>query len=469
MSLSLSLYHRLPARSRSLVASARGYHLRWWRYDKRTEELVEQALERDHWTRDQWREWQSERISYLLERSAKHVPYYRNMWDNRVQGNGDEWIDLENWPILEKKVLRERGKEFIASDRSDSKLFRDHTSGTTGTSLSVWSSRNILKQWYALHEARCKRWYGISRKDRWAMFGGQLVVPAGQKKPPYWVWNHGLNQLYMSAYHISNATSESYLRALASYRVKYILGYPSAIYSLAQAALTLKSVDLDIDVVVTNAEPLYDHQRSTIAEAFGCSVRETYGMAEMAAAASECEAGKLHLWPEVGFVESQSDSGAGQPYDLICTGLINDDMPLIRYRVGDRGRLSRDECECGRRLPLLDGIDGRSDDVLYTSDGRAIGRMDPVFKNDLPILEAQIIQESLGSVSVKYVRADGFDKRCLSDLGDRIRERLGDIEVLFDEVSEIPRTSNGKFRAVICNLPEETVAGLRNANSDASN
>lgn len=458
MSLALSLYHRLPVRSRSLVASARGYYLSWWRYDKRTEELVEAALERDYWTHSEWQAWRNERLHYVLKRAATHVPYYRQMWEERRQnGDGSSLEKLENWPILEKKILRERGKEFIADDRSESKMFHDHTSGTTGTSLSIWLTRDAVKRWYALHEARCRRWHGIGRRDRWAMLGGQLVVPSKQKSPPFWVWNRGLNQLYMSAYHISLQTAHDYLRALAAYNVKYILGYPSAIYSLAQAAVQLRPAGLQIETVIANAEPLYDHQRSTIAEAFNCPVRETYGMAEIAAAASECERGKLHLWPEAGIVETDDKESS----DLICTGLINDDMPLIRYRVGDRGRFSDEKCECGRLLPVLDGIDGRCDDVLYTSDGRAVGRMDPVFKNDLPIIEAQIVQESLHRIVVKYVRADGFHRKALTRLGDRICDRLGDILVEFEEVAEVPRTNNGKFRAVICNLPKEIIEQLK--------
>lgn len=458
MSLALSLYHRLPVRSRSLVASARGYYLSWWRYDRRTEELVEAALERDHWTRSEWEAWQDERLHYVLRRAAEQAPHYRRMWEERRQkGDRSSLEKLENWPILEKKILKERGKDFIADDCSQSKMYHDHTSGTTGTSLSIWLNRDTVKQWYALHEARCRRWYGMNRRDRWAMLGGQLVVPAQQKSAPFWVWNRGLNQLYMSAYHISPQTARDYLRALTTYNIKYILGYPSAIYSLAQEAVRSRPAGLQIETVVVNAEPLYDHQRSTIAEAFNCPVRETYGMAEIAAAASECEQGKLHLWPEAGIVEADGTESS----DLICTGLINDDMPLIRYRVGDRGRLSHEECKCGRLLPVLDGIDGRCDDVLYTSDGRAVGRMDPVFKNDLPILEAQIIQESLHRIAVKYVRADGFHQNALRDLSDRIRDRLGDIQVELEEVTEIARTNNGKFRAVICNLPKEVVEELK--------
>ena len=146
--------------------------------------------------------------------------------------------------------------------------------------------------------------------------------------------------------------------------------------------------DLRMNVVVTNAEPLADHQRAVIAEAFHCAVRETYGMNENVAAASECEAGQLHLWPEVGIAETVDG-------EFICTGLVNTDMPLIRYRVGDRGGLgaATEPCACGRTLPVISSVDGRSSDLLITRDGRRVFWLSPVF-HGLPVRESQIVQDA---------------------------------------------------------------------------
>jgi phenylacetate-CoA ligase len=381
------------------------------------------------------------------------------MWaQRRRKGDRRSWEYIENWPILEKQSLRKRAPAFVADDCRRSKMFHDHTSGTTGTSIDIWLSADTVKDWYALHEARSRRWYGVSRKDRWAMFGGQLVTRQAQREPPFWVWNAGLNQLYMSAYHIAPQFTRAYLRALARYRIRYLLGYPSAIYNLAYEAIRQKLPRVTFDVVVANAEPLYQYQREVISEAFSCPVRETYGMAEIAAAASECTQTRLHQWPEAGIIEidpeNTDDDGTG---DLICTGLMNQDMPLIRYRVGDVGGLSNDECDCGKRLPLLAHIEGRRDDILFTRDGRRVGRLDPIFKKGLPVVEAQIIQRSLSSVVVRYVPDDGFDGKSRLELADRLRERMGDIEVGFDEVGAIPRTSRGKFKAVVCEIPADTI------------
>jgi phenylacetate-CoA ligase len=264
----------------------------------------------------------------------------------------------------------------------------------------------------------------------------------------------------MSSYHLAPDLIPSYLDAIVRHRPSYVLGYTSALYALAQEALRLGRRDIRFEVAITNAEPVFDYQRETISAAFECPVRETYGMAEIVGAASECEAGRLHLWPEVGVMEVVDDFGdavaAGDSGHLICTGLLNEDMPLIRYRLGDRGAAApQTPCSCARTLPAVARIDGRSDDVLYTTDGRAVGRLDPVFKGRLPIREAQIIQHSLKEVRVRFVPAADFTPASLSELTARLRARLGPMEIVTEAVEAIPRTDRGKFRAVVCQLSPE--------------
>jgi phenylacetate-CoA ligase len=265
----------------------------------------------------------------------------------------------------------------------------------------------------------------------------------------------------MSTFHLSPDTIHSYLQALQHYRIRYLWGYSSALFSLAWNILDSKCYDLQMQVVITNAEPLFEYQRQAISEAFRCPVRETYGMSEAVTAASECEAGKLHLWPEVGITEVFIDSAPaphGQAGDFICTGLLNLDMPLIRYKVGDRGTIPHPEetCPCGRTLPLLAALDGRIDDQIHTPDGRIIGQqIDTLFDSDMPIREGQIIQDKLDEFRIRYVPAPGFTPETGKAMVERLRARIGAVKVTLDPVAEIPRGANGKFRVVVCNLPSE--------------
>ncbi len=467
----MQVYYHSPYALQVLAASAKGYYLRWWRYGPETDKLVEEALEREDWSREKRQAWQEERLARVLHRAATQVPYYREQWARRRrQGDLASWEHLENWPVLEKGPLRQNPTAFVADGCELWRMFPESTSGSTGTPLSLWQSRKTLQAWYALFEARCRRWYGVSRHDRWAILGGKLIAPVTRRTPPFWVWNEAFHQLYMSSYHLAPDHIPRYLEALHIYRIKYLWGYTSALHALAQEVVRSGRQDLQMAVVITNAEPVFDYQRQAIEEAFRCPVRETYGMSEMVAAASECEAGNLHLWPEAGILEVLVDGRRVEPEcsgDLVCTGLLNDDMPLIRYRVGDRGALSGQEeaCPCCRSLPLVAAIEGRLDNVLYTPDRRSIGRMDLIFKTKLPIREAQIIQDTLSKFRVRYVPAQDFTPGASQSIAERVIERLGPVEVIMEMVPEIPRGPNGKFRGVVCNLSKEEIERLHPANT----
>lgn len=450
-----AVYPLLPDPARRVVANVRGFQLRRWRYGSDTETLVEQILEREQWSPAHWEAWTTERLQMVLERAATSVSYYRETWGRR---QGDV-RSLADWPVLEKHAVRMAADRFVADDQNRRAMFHEQTSGTTGTPLDLWWSAATVRTWYALFEARVRRWNGVSLRSRWANLGGQLVVPAARRRPPFWVWNRSLNQLYMSSYHLAPDLIPAYLDALRVHRIEYLFGYPSSLYALALGVLASGRRDWPMKVVITNAEPLFDYQRETIADAFGCPVRATYGMAEIVATATECEVGALHVWPEAGVIEVVAPDGCstepGEPGELIATGLVNIDMPLVRYRTGDRGALApgRGSCACGRTLPVLQALEGRTDEMLFTRDGRRIGRLDPVFKADLPLHEAQIVQETLSRIRVRIVPAEGWARDSEGFLARRLRERLGDIEVTFETLSQIPRGANGKFRAVVCEIP----------------
>lgn len=457
----LTWYHFLPAPLRSVAASARGLQLRCSRYGPETETLVEEALAREQWSPERWRQWQQEQLARLLHRAATRVPYYREQWAaRRRRGDRSSWEDLENWPILTKEAVRRQPRDFVADDCNPRRMIEEQTSGTTGTPLRLWQTRATVRRWYALFEARWRRWHGVSRYDRWANLSGQVVVPVARRRPPFWVWNAPMRQLYLSSYHLGPQYLPHYFVALEAYRIRYLWGYASSLVSLARQALERNGRRLRLQLVLTNAERLCAHQRDLIQEAFGCPVRETYGMCERVAAAGECAAGRLHLWPEAGVVEVLSGDkpvAAGQTGELVCTGLINPDMPLVRYRTGDLGAISSNAsgCPCGRTLPMLECVEGRIDDCLYLPDGRCHGGSDAAMGTELPIREAQIIQEAFDRVRVKLVPDNTYDQRAAELIKRRIRQRLGPVEVLLECVPEIPRGPNGKFRAVICQIPPD--------------
>ena len=94
-------------------------------------------------------------------------------------------------------------------------------------------------------------------------------------------------------------------------------------------------------------------------------------------------------------------------------------------------------------------VDGRVEDYVQTPDGRLVGRLDHVFKEQLDVAEAQIIQETNEAIEVLVIPRGGYDGVSEQRLMKEIRSRLGnEIDVAIRRVESIPREPNGKFRAV---------------------
>jgi phenylacetate-CoA ligase len=455
----IKLYHRLPPPLRNLAASARGYYLNWWRYGKETETLVAEALERERWSAERLKNWQEERLAYILEKAAKDVPYYRDHWARRRQAGDRSAVDqLKNWPILKKTDVRQNPQAFISDDCDPRRMYQEHTSGSTGTPVELWFSREALFSWFSLFEARWRRWHGVTRSHRWGMIGGQQVTPFEQTKPPFWIWNAAFHQLYMSTLHIRPDFLSHYLKAIEQYSLDYLYGYASGIYWLSLQAAQ-ENVQIPMTVVLTDAEPLYDWQRVVIEKAFACPVRETYGQAEMVCAAGECEHGKMHIWPEIGFNEVVDEAGQlvapGVVGRLIGTSLTNGNMPLIRYDTTDMAKFAAPNfsCKCGRNLPVVEKIIGRSEDFIVTPDGRRVMLIDIIFSPDMHLLEAQIIQEKINKFKVKVVPTAEWGDADVERICSSIRRRVGNVDVIVDTVPSIERTWSGKFKVMVSKLP----------------
>lgn len=460
-SLALQLYYGLPL-LRNTLASIRGLQLRHWRYGGESAALIQAAVEREHWTAAQWQHWQQAELHKFLLHARTQVPYYRDYWDQQTRAGraANAWETLANWPILDKTIIRANFERLVADTRHTEKTSVDMTSGTSGQPVRLVNSRSAARRWYALCEARLRYWHGLGRADRWANFGGKVIVPVGQTKPPFWVWSSALNQLYLSPYHLSPQNLDYYLDAIRDHRVKYILGLSSALKILAQRLLETGREDVRLQVILTSSEQLTRSQRQTIAAGFRCPVRETYGTSEYAIGASECEHGSMHLWPDVGMYELWRDgqvveAGTG---DLLTTSFVNPVMPLIRYKLGDRVTLPAPGavCACGRTLPLLGSIDGRSGDVLIAADGREVSpaNTETIFDIDVPFAETQICQKDIGCFEVRYVPNGPVSRDHLASLALRMKQRFGEVRIDFCEMAAIPRGPNGKFRAVVSEIPE---------------
>jgi phenylacetate-CoA ligase len=448
----VKLFQKLPDFLKTLIASARGYQLKSLRSANR-EVYLKEIKSRDTWTKSQIREFQAAKNREMLDYAVKHVPFYRNLWAeiHKTQPDLDHLV-LDNWPILEKDAIRQNPEAFLSDEVQKSQLTHIHTSGTSGKPMNFWFDRYTISYWYALYEYRIRNWNGVKETDRWANIGGQLIIDINQKKPPFWTWNFVMNQLYFSSYHITPENTKYYIEALKKYKIEYMLGYVSSIYNIANEGLNQNLKLPKLKAVITNAEPLFEHQKEVIEKAFGCKAVQTYSSCEFVFGSNDDPESILYVWPEAGFVEvlkadgSIATSGTGQ---ILTTGYLNKAMPLIRYRLGDTVTLNTG-LKGKFQFDYFEEVVGRTDDMVLTGDGKLVGRLDPVFKANLKIKESQIIQEDYDLFTIKLVADEGFTAADTESIASRLRDRVGkNATVNFEMVDKIPRGPNGKFKAVV--------------------
>jgi phenylacetate-CoA ligase len=448
------LYDALPIWGQNAACTFGGY----WRSRQRFNQYFRRSLGELEASYDlpleQRLETQRQRLRRLIEYSRNQVPYYRDLAPPATVEDPEEEIrrNLAGIPPLEKTTYRSEPRAFLSSAIPRHRLIRGRTSGTTGTALPLWYTPEAVA-----HEFACvwrgRRRFGANVTDANLTFNGQIVVPFRQDVPPFWRTNYWNRQSLFSIHHCSEKNLGSYVEAIHENEGEFAQGYPSFIHLVARAMLD-RGHPLPpgrLKAVFTSSESLLAFQRETIERAFGAPVRDRYGVSEFAVSMTECESSQLHVDLEFGIVEveveQETDDWIRGP--LLVTGFANDATSLLRYRVGDIGTRSKHPCPCGRAGDVFLDVDGRIEDYVLTPDGRLVGRLDHIFKEQLEVAEAQILQEIPGSLDVLVVRREGFDETSSRRLLKEFRSRLGDeIGIELRYVPSIPREPNGKFRAV---------------------
>ena len=459
-----SLFDRVYAKSpvwlQQLGISAYGLVWKQRRYGGNFKQLLREFEARERYSLQEWEDDQTRRLRSLLLHAYRTVPYYRKLF--RQQGIEEASLqsfalnDLPQLPLLEKNSIRSQPEDFISAAVNRKQLHSYLTSGTTGTPLEILSSSQTDRAVQAAYEARVRRWARLDYKMSRAMIGGRLVVPRANASPPFWRYNIFEKQLYMSAFHIAPANVPDYVSALNRFQPDYLVGYASAHFFLARMIDELGLHVHQPKAILTSSEKLTNEMRQQIEKVYRCEVFDGYSGVENCCLASECECHRMHMSPDVGIVEIVDESGApaspGVPGEIVATGLLNFDQPLIRYRTGDMAVLSAESCACGRSMPVVDQIVGRLEDTVIAGDGRETVRFHGIFVGLPGVREGQIIQETISDFRIRLVVDQEFGNREMDIIRHRFQERLGQLKLVFELVNQIERTERGKFRAVISHV-----------------
>jgi phenylacetate-CoA ligase len=410
------------------------------------------------------RELQWSRLKALLEHAYLNVPFYRKRFEEARIHPEDikNFKEFENIPVLTKEDIQNCKEEMVAQNVDKKDLIPNMTGGSTGKPLHFYVDKKRMEMRKA-STIRHNRWVGWDLGDKFAAFWGSrsdLDIFQGIKARA--------RDFLLGRYMIldtSSLTEEkmmAFARKLKKEKPKFYLAYANSMYLFAEFVKENKIDGLHPVAIVTSAEVLHEHERALIEEVFACRIFNRYGCRETSVIASECKKHNgMHINAESIYLEIEKSSLGKYGKDegeIIITDLLNYGMPLIRYKIEDVGSVSEEPCFCGRGLPLLKSLIGRSTEFILTPEGKYVsGAALTIFlvAKTPGLLQAQFIQESKDKTVMKVVKGPDFNEESMNLLNQRVKEFLGpQMKIHFEPVQEIPRESSGKFRFSISNIRE---------------
>ncbi len=432
---------------------------------------LRRELERSQW----WptvrlEEYRAERLRGFLAEVGRRVPYYRDLFARCgfEPTSVTSVADLARLPFLTKADIRRDVECLKATDHGP--LTRYNTGGSSGEPLVFYTDRSrkshdVASKW------RATRWWGVDIGDPELVVWGSPVELGAQDRLRRLRDGLMRSQL-LPAFEMSAQNLDRFVDTIRNVRPAMLFGYPSSLSLIAEHAIKrgLRMADLGIRVVFVTSERLYDEQRQLLASTFGCPVANGYGARDAGFIAHECPEGRLHLSAEDIIVETIGPDGtvarSGEAGEIVVTHMATPDFPLLRYRTGDVGVLSDERCACGRTLPVLREVQGRTTDFVVAADGTVMHGLALIYAvRDLTGVEQfKIVQQSLTRTLVQLVTTSAFraedEQRIVRDFRTRLGAR---VEVVIERVTHIAPERSGKHRYVVSHVSAPATEATQHA------
>lgn len=403
------------------------------------------------------KQYQKERYAKFIQFAIDNSAYY----NKSLQGipNATDIDNIRNLPIINKETLRNNISDVVV--KTDEKLGKSKTGGTTGKSLEVRNfARNSQERHAFLDDFRSRFGYELGKKTAW-FSGKALLTGKDIKKNRFWKTDFIHHVRYYSTFHIKENYLKYYVEDLIKYQPEYLVGFPSTMFEIAKNGLR-NGYDFPagvIKAIFPTAETVTAETRKTIESFFKAKIYDQYASSEGAPFIFECKNGNLHLELQSGVFEVlDKNNQATNSGRLIVTSFTNEGTPLIRYDIGDSITLEDESktCTCGNKNPLVKEILGRIDDYVFSLENGKInlGNVSNTLKDTRGIVRFQAIQNQLDTIEVLLVIDDtiyneSVEKKFLQNWKDRVGNKT---IINIKYVKNIPVEKSGKYRIVKNNI-----------------
>ena len=395
-------------------------------------------------------ELQAKKLRAIVKHAYENTEFYhRKFRGAAVRPEDIKTVDdLVKIPFTTKAELREHSLGSMLSKGMDlNRCLVTETSGSTGipTKIVYDEAANDFSKAVNL---RSHMENGLRIRSRWAVFGD----PHHFQKQQWFQRLRIFSPLQLSVFD----TTDKQISILRKFKPDVLDGYTSSIRLLAKAVEEQGIDDIKPKVVFGTSELLDNETRKYINSVFDVEMVDHFGCVELNRTAWECiEHVGYHIDIDavvMEFVRDGAGVSAGERGEIVYTGLYNYAMPLIRYEIGDIGVPSEETCPCGRGLPLMKLVEGRTDSFMQVPDGRVFPAMiwEPIMRRISGVGQFKAIQERKDLIRILLVKDDEFNQRTIDQIEADIKDVMGEeINVETEIVDEISKDKSGKVRAAV--------------------
>jgi phenylacetate-CoA ligase len=421
---------------------------------KRTRQFLRELEASQSWPIEKFRELQIRKLAALVAYAQSKVPYFGRLFaEHGIRATSiQDFDDFRRIPLMTKQTIRDHLDDLMPTGYRG-RIVPVATGGSTGEPLQLYNDMIRIARCDAARH-RVYRWYGANIGEREVALWGS---PADLSKMDRLrlVRDRFLNTRLLRAFGLDEATMDKYVEFLSSYRPRKIYAYVSCAYVMALRMINTKArLPEPPAVIIVTAEPLYDFQRKAIEEAFQTRVSVEYGCRDGGLIAGQCPSGGIHLNAELNYVELGPAGAQRMPdgsSEVVVTNLDAHVVPIIRYRTGDLAVPGKGKCACGRELPLLQSIQGRSTDFLVAPDGKLIHALAVIYAvRTVPGVEQfRVHQSGPRLLDVQLQTSTAFDQHAIEQIRRNMAKVFDNqVKVDISLVERIDAGPAGKFRYV---------------------
>jgi len=414
------------------------------------------------WSEDRLSNLQQQHFAELLNFAKSNTDHYSEALKGFDTFTPEQITEdlVRSLPIADRQEIQTNGSRFIARQHDP----RYGTLSEFKTSGSVSMPVTITWNQYANTFVRAKtfryhQWHGSDPRKK---MSGLRVLPISPDGTSKGVRTRDWYPLMPGGESVSQAATWPIAKQmdwLQQENPNYLLTYPSNANALLRYARENNISLPRLERIDAFGETMIEDLSSLANGVLGCTVADKYSSREIGEKATRCPvSGLYHIQSESVYLEVRKADGTlaeeGEIGQIIVTNFHNTAMPIIRYAIDDYAEVGP-KCSCGRGLPTLRRIMGRSRNMMLLENGDHLW---PRFSSEnlcdaAPVIQTQLIQTAINEVKVLAVPlrtlSDDDEKALCEEIWTLLPR---EVRLTVECVPDIPRSKGGKFEDFRCEI-----------------